>query len=135
MNRLLTAVLAACLGVSLFTACAAAPELDPGVAGNLQTRVATAKQLAANKNFPAALAELQQLGQDVTTAAERGQVSQQRKTRIEASISTIKSDLETAMTPAPQPVPTATPSSGKDGKKQEEDAKKEAENQKDNGKN
>jgi hypothetical protein len=134
-RRLLTSVLAACLGVSLLTACVAAPELDNGVAGKLQARVASAKEFAAQKNFPAALAELQQLGQDVTTAVERGQVSQQRKTRIEAAINTLKSDLESAMTPAPQPAPTANPSSGKDGKKQEEDAKKEAENEKDKGKN
>lgn len=130
MNQLLTSVLAACLGLSLVTACSAAPELDAGVAGNLQDRVAAAKQLAAQQNFPAALTELEQLGQDVTTAAEQGKVSQQRKARIEAAISTIKDDLEAAMTPTPQPpatTPAADPSDTKNQKDQEEDAKKEAE--------
>jgi hypothetical protein len=131
-RRLLTSVLAACLGASLFTACAPSPELDNGVAGKLQTRVAAAKELAAQQNFPAALAELQQLSQDVTAAAAQGQVSQQRKTRIEAAISTITGDLEAAMTPAPRPVPTAPavdPPSNNDGNKHDEDAKKEAEKQ------
>lgn len=130
MNQLLTSILAACLGLSLVTACSAGPELDAGVAGKLQDRVAAAKQLAGQQNFPAALAELDQLGQDVTTAAEQGQVSQQRKARIEAAISTLKDDLEAAMTPTPQPpatTPVADPSDTKNQKDQEEDAKKEAE--------
>jgi ribosomal protein L12E/L44/L45/RPP1/RPP2 len=130
-RRLLTPVLAACLGVSLLTACSAVPELDNGVAGRFQTRVAVAKQLVAQQNFPAALAELQLLNRDVTTAAEQGKVSEQRKARIEAAISTIKNELEAAMTPTPQPVPTAPAADppNSDGKKQEEDAKKEAEKQ------
>ena len=129
-RRLLGSVLAACLAISLVTACSAPPELDAGVAGKLQGRVAAAKQLAAQQNFPAALAELEQLGRDVTSAAEQRQVSQQRKARIEAAISTIKDDLEAAMTPPPQPLPTtpaSDPSDTKNQNDQEEDAKKEAE--------
>lgn len=133
-RRLLPSVLAACLGFSLFTACSAASELENGVAGKLQTRVAAAKQLAAQENFSAALAELQQLSQDVTAAAEQGKVSQQRKARIEAAISTLKSDLASATTSTPQPVPTAPaayPPSKNNGKNQEEDAQKEVEKQQD----
>ncbi|MDQ0819436.1 Asp-tRNA(Asn)/Glu-tRNA(Gln) amidotransferase A subunit family amidase [Arthrobacter sp. V4I6] len=132
-RRALGWVLVACLGFLLFTACSAAPELDKGTAGKFQTRVAAAKQLTAQQNFPAAVTELQQLGQDVTTAAEQGLMSQERKTRIEAAISKVRADVEAAMTPAePQPVPPAPatePPAGNDGKQQEEDAKKEAEKQ------
>lgn len=132
-------VLAVCLGALLLTGCSTAPELDEGAAGELQTRVAAARQLAAQQNFPAALAELQQLGEKVRTAAEQGLMSQERKTRIEASISKVRADLEAAMTPAePQPVssaPAVEPPADNGGKDQEEDAKKEAEKQQEEEKN
>ncbi|WP_258803143.1 hypothetical protein [Pseudarthrobacter sp. NS4] len=128
----LTAVLGACLGVSLLAGCSPAPDLDGAVAGQLQTRVAAAKQLAAAQDFPGALAELEQLNQDVSAAADQGKVSQQRKTRIEAAISTIRNDLETALAPAPQPVPTtpgADPPLTEDEKERAEEAQKEARKQ------
>jgi hypothetical protein len=94
--------------------------------------VAAAKRLAAQQNFPAALAELQQLSEKVRTAEEQGLMSPERKTRIEASISKVRADLETAMAPAePQPATSAPAAEPPDneGKDQKEDAKKEAEKQ------
>ncbi|WP_458114253.1 hypothetical protein M1D88_09370 [Arthrobacter sp. R1-13] len=133
--RTLTAVLAACLGLFLLAGCSAGPDLDGGVAANLQTRVAAAKQSAAEQDYPAALAQLEQLGQEVTAAAGQGKMSGQRKARIEAAISTIRTDLEAAMTPAPAPTtpaPTVSaPESSLTEEQQEalEDAQKEADKQ------
>lgn len=131
-------VLAVCLGALLLTGCSTAPELDEGAAGELQTRVAAAKQLAAQQNFPAAVAELQQLGEKVRTAEEQGMMSQERRTRIEASISKVRADLEAAMTPSePPPVPSAPavePPADNGGKDQKEDTKKEAEKQQEEAK-
>lgn len=119
-------ILAACLGLVLFTSCAGASELDAGTAEGLQARVASAKQLAAQQDFPAALAELQQLGQDVATAAEKGLMSAERKARAEAAISKIRAELEAAQQAAePQPAPSAEPTAAED----QEDAQKEAEKQ------
>ncbi len=122
----------------MFTACSTASDLDQETAGILQNRAATARHLTAEQNFPAALAELQQLNQDVTTAAEQGSMSQERKTRIQAAINTIKADLEAAMTPVPTPsatpAPATEPPAGKNGKEEEDQAKKDAERQKERGK-
>ena len=129
-------VLVACLGALLLNGCSAAPELDKGAAGELQARVAAAKQFAAHKNFAAAMTELQQLDQKVKTAAERGLMSQERKTRIESAIAKVRADLEAARTAA-EPVPStpaAEPSAGKNGKDREEEAKREAEKQQEQGK-
>ncbi|HEU4666779.1 MAG TPA: hypothetical protein VFS79_03880 [Arthrobacter sp.] len=118
---------AAGLALVLFTSCAGASELDAGTAAGLQARVASAKQLTAQQDFPAALAELQQLGQDVATAAEKGLMSQERKSRAEAAINKIRAELEAAQQAAqPQPVPSAEPTADDD---QQEDARKEAEKQ------
>lgn len=119
-------ILAACLGLVLLTSCAGASELDAGTAEGLQARVASAKQLAAQQDFPAALAELQQLDQDVATAAEKGLMSAERKARAEAAISKIRAELEAAQQAAePQPAPSAEPTAAED----QEDAQKEAEKQ------
>ncbi|MEA3550323.1 hypothetical protein [Pseudarthrobacter sp. C1] len=119
-------ILAACLGLVLLTSCAGASELDAGTAEGLQARVASAKQFAAQQDFPAALAELQQLGQDVATAAEKGLMSAARKARAEAAISKIRAELEAAQQAAePQPAPSAEPTAAED----QEDAQKEAEKQ------
>jgi hypothetical protein len=134
-------ILAACLGLVLLTSCAGASELDAGTAEGLQARVASAKQLAAQQDFPAALAELQQLGQDVATAAEKGLMSAERKARAEAAISKIRAELEAAQQAAePQPAPSAEPTAAEDhedaqkeAEKQLEDAKKDAEKGKGKG--
>lgn len=134
-------ILAACLGFVLLTSCAGASELDAGTAEGLQARVASAKQLAAQQDFPAALAELQQLGQDVATAAEKGLMSAERKARAEAAISKIRAELEAAQQAAePQPAPSAEPTAAEDhedaqkeAEKQLEDAKKDAEKGKGKG--
>lgn len=119
-------ILAACLGLVLLTSCAGASELDAGTAEGLQARVASAKQFAAQQDFPTALAELQQLGQDVATAAEKGLMSAERKARAEAAISKIRAELEAAQQAAePQPAPSAEPTAAED----QEDAQKEAEKQ------
>lgn len=119
-------ILAACLGLVLLTSCAGASELDAGTAEGLQARVASAKQFAAQQDFPAALAELQQLRQDVATAAEKGLMSAERKARAEAAISKIRAELEAAQQAAePQPAPSAEPTAAED----QEDAQKEAEKQ------
>lgn len=118
---------AAGLALVLFTSCAGASELDAGTAADLQARVASAKQLTAQQDFPAALAEVQQLGQDVATAAEKGLMSQERKARAEAALSKIRAELEAAQQAAePQPAPSVEPTADDD---QQEDAKKEAEKQ------
>ena len=132
---------AAALALVLLTSCAGASELDAGTAAGLQARVASAKQLTAQQDFPAALAELQQLGQDVATAAEKGLMSQERKARAEAAITKIRAELEAAQQAAePQPVPSAEPTADneeedarKEAEKQLEDAKKEAEKGKGKG--
>ena len=134
-------ILAACLGLVLLTSCAGASELDAGTAEGLQARVASAKQLAAQQDFPAALAELQQLDQDVATAAEKGLMSAERKARAEAAISKIRAELEAAQQAAePQPAPSAEPTAAEDHEdaqkeadKQLEDAKKDAEKGKGKG--
>lgn len=119
-------ILAACLGLVLLTSCAGASEVDAGTAEGLQARVASAKQFAAQQDFPTALAELQQLGQDVATAAEKGLMSAERKARAEAAISKIRAELEAAQQAAePQPAPSAEPTAAED----QEDAQKEAEKQ------
>jgi hypothetical protein len=140
MNRIkLTARIGATgLGLVLLTSCAGTPDLDAGRAGELQARVATAKQLTSRQEFPAALAELQQLGKDVATAAEQGLMSEERRVRAEAAISKIRAELEAAQRAAePQPAPSAEPTAGdhqdEDGEKQPEDSKKEAEKGKGKG--
>lgn len=120
-------ILAFCLGLSLLAGCSAGPDLDSGVAEQLQQRVATAKQHAAQQDFPAALAELQQLEQEVATAAGQGRMSGPRKARIEAAIGSIRNDLEAAMAPAPQP--SATASLTEEQQEEAEEARKEAEEQ------
>ncbi|PNI07321.1 hypothetical protein CXX84_17255 [Arthrobacter sp. AFG7.2] len=138
LHRLLAGVLAALLGTALLAGCSAPRDLDDAVASQLQTRVAAAKQLATAQDFPAALAELQQLNQEVAAASDQGKVSQERKTRIETAISTIRAELEAAVAPAPQPAPSApsAPSAPEpnrplteDERKQQEEAAKEAEKQ------
>lgn len=134
-------ILAACLGLVLLTSCAGASEVDAGTAEGLQARVASAKQFAAQQDFPAALAELQQLRQDVATAAEKGLMSAERKARAEAAISKIRAELEAAQQAAePQPAPSAEPTAAEDQEdaqkeveKQLEDAKKDAEKGKGKG--
>lgn len=95
------------LAAALLAGCAAAPELDEATAGKFQARVASAKQLAADQNFPAALAELDQLSREVREGAEQGAVPPERRSRIESSISKVRTDLEAARSAAqPQPTPT-----------------------------
>ncbi|WP_171027185.1 hypothetical protein [Pseudarthrobacter sp. NamB4] len=132
LRRLLTGFLAAVVAILVLTSCAGQPDLDGGVASQLQQRVATAKQHAAQQDFPTALAELDQLGREVAAAAEQGRMSEQRKNRIEAAIGSIRSELEAAMAPAPEPAPTQdspapAPPEKEDSKKQEEEAKKQEE--------
>jgi len=141
LQRLLTGAVAAGLGISLLTSCSGQPDLDGGVAAQLQTRVAEAKQLAAQQDFAGAQAELDQLSQEVATAAGRGRMSQQRQSRIEAAIGTIRSELEATLAPAapapgpaPAPAPAtdpqvADPRAAEDQREQAEEAAKEAEEQ------
>ncbi|WP_163167359.1 phage regulatory CII family protein [Arthrobacter sp. Alg241-R88] len=128
LRRLLTGVVAAALGVSLLTSCAGQPDLDDAVAAQLQTRVAAAKERAAQQDFPAVLAELGQLSQEVATAAGQGRITQQRRSRIEAAIGTIRRDLEASLAPAPSATAPATaPQLTEDQQEQAEEAQKEAE--------
>ena len=150
LQRLLTGAVAAGLGISLLTSCSGQPDLDGGVAAQLQTRVAEAKQLAAQQDFAGAQAELDQLSQEVATAAGQGRMSEQRQGRIEAAIGTIRSELEATLAPAPPapgpaPAPATDPQvtdpqvaedqreqaedAAKDAEEQREDAQKEAEKQ------
>ncbi|WP_458781197.1 phage regulatory CII family protein [Arthrobacter sp. D3-16] len=130
LRRMLTAAVAGALGMSLLTACAGQPDLDNAVAAQLQTRVAAAKERAAQQDFPAALAELGQLSQEVATAAEQGRMTQQRQNRIEAAIGTIRSDLDASLAPAPSPAAPATaPQLTEDQQEQAEEARKDAEEQ------
>jgi colicin import membrane protein len=126
LRRLLTGVVAAALGMSLLTSCSGQSDLDDAVAAQLQTRVAAAKERAAQQDFPAALAELGQLSQEVATAAEQGRMTQQRRSRIEAAIGTIRSDLEASLAPAPT-APATAPQLTEEQQEQAEEARKEAE--------
>ncbi|MDQ0679785.1 hypothetical protein QFZ30_003167 [Arthrobacter pascens] len=111
----------------LLAGCAGAPELDEQVAGNLQARVAAAKQFAAQQDFGAAVTELEKLGNEVQAAADQGRLSQERQSRIEASIAKLRADLDAAIAAAEPPTPSPTVPSrepqqepGREGK---EDAK------------
>lgn len=118
---------AACVGLLVFTACSGTPELDEGKAAELQSRVAATKQLTAQQDFPAALAELDQLAREVAAAADQGLMSAERKARADAAIGRIRTELEAALAAAkPVPAPSAEPPSRED-KEQAEDAKKKAE--------
>lgn len=97
------------LAAALLAGCAAAPQLEEVTAGRFQARVATAKQLAAEQNFPRALAELDELGREVQAAAEQGDVSPERRSRIESTIGKVRADLEAASA-AVEPAPAPTPS-------------------------
>lgn len=127
LQRIAGAVLAACLSASLLAGCSA-PDLDNGVATQLQQRVAAAKGLAAGQDYQAALAELDQLSGAVATAAGQGRISEPRRTRIDAAISAIRDDLEAALEPAPAP-PAADPPVTEEQQEQEEEAREEAEKQ------
>lgn len=111
------------LAAILLAGCAGAPELDQAAAGNFQSRVATAKQLTAQQDFAGALAELGQLERDVQAAADQGDVSPERRARIESAISKVRADLEAAVVaaePAPAPAtpaPVPSPDGGDGGKK------------------
>lgn len=125
-NRTRGVALAACLGVAVFTGCSAAPDLDDGAARGLQDRVAAARELAAEQDYPGALAAIDQLGQEVATAADQGLMSEERRNRIDAAVNAVKADLEAASAAAtPPPAPAGTPPA--DGKTPQEDAGKEAE--------
>ena len=128
------------LAAVLLAGCAGAPELDEQVAGNLQARVAAAKQFAAQQDFGGAVTELEQLGNEVQAAADQGRLSQERQSRIEASIAKLRADLDAAIAAAEPPTPSPTVPSrepqqepDREGK---EDAKKEGgkEENKGNGK-
>lgn len=114
--------------VVVLTGCSAAPDLDSGAAQGLQERVAAARQLTAEQNYPAALAAIDRLGQDVATAADQGLMSKERRSRIEAAINAVRADLEAATAPATlPPAPASAPPA--DGNTPSEDAAKEAEKQ------
>ncbi|ADX74099.1 hypothetical protein Asphe3_29880 [Pseudarthrobacter phenanthrenivorans Sphe3] len=116
------------LGLVLFTACSGAPALDPGTAAELQQRVSATKQLTAQQDFAAALAELDRLGQDVAAAAGKGLMSPERRASAEAAISKIRAELEAARAAAePQPAPSPEPTADEDRQEQDEDARKDAE--------
>lgn len=118
------------LAAVLLAGCAGAPELDGQVAGNLQARVAAAKQFAAQQDFGGALTELEQLGNEVQAAADQGRLSQERQSRIEASIAKLRADLDAAIAAAEPPTPSPTvpsrePQQEPDREGKEEGAKKE----------
>lgn len=123
------AVTALFLAAVLLAGCAGAPELEEATAGKFQARVATAKQLAAEQNFLDALAELDQLGSDVQAAAEQGDVSAERRSRIESSLLKVRADLEAAQAAAqPEPDPiTATPEPSPEGGDGEQKGKEKEE--------
>lgn len=134
-------VLFLCFTAVLLGGCSVPTELDKEAAAQFSTRVAEARQLTAQQDFPAADAQLQQLEQDVQVAAERGRVSADRQARIESSISKIRASLDVAMVPEPQPAPPeenpaekgaedlrdAQEDARKDAQKDAEDARKDAE--------
>lgn len=118
------------LAAVLLAGCAGAPELDEQVAGKLQARVAAAKQFAAQQDFGGAVTELEQLGNEVQAAADQGRLSQERKSRIEASTAKLRADLDAAIAAAEPPTPSPTvpsrePQQEPDREVKEEDAKKE----------
>jgi Asp-tRNA(Asn)/Glu-tRNA(Gln) amidotransferase A subunit family amidase len=115
------------LAAFLLAGCAGTPELDGEAAGKFQTRVAAATQFAAQQDFGGAVTELEQLGSEVQAAADQGRLSQERQSRIEASIAKVRADLDAAIAAAkPQPSPTVSePQEESDGKGKGEDAKRE----------
>lgn len=118
------------LAAVLLAGCAGVPELDEEAAGKFQARVAAAKQFAAQQEFRGAVAELEQLGNDVQAAGDQGRLSQERQSRIEASIAKVRADLEAAIAaaepPTPGPtVPSVEPQEERGGKGKDEDGKQE----------
>lgn len=125
-NRQARTAMALFLAAVLLAGCAAGPELDEATAGKFQARVASAKQLAADQNFPGALAELDQLSREVGEGAEQGAVSPERRSRIDSSILKVRADLEAARAAAqPKPTPTTAapepPPGGGDGEEKDKD--------------
>jgi hypothetical protein len=96
------------LAAVLLAGCAGQPELDEEVAGKLQARVAAAKQFAAQQEFGGAVTELEHLGNEVQAAADQGRLSQERQSRIEASIAKVRADLDQAIASAEPPTPSPT---------------------------
>lgn len=127
------AAMAVFLAAALLAGCGGASDLDKAVAGKFQVRVAAAKQLAAAQNFTGAVSELDQLSREVQLGLEQGTVSEQRHSRIEASIGKVRADLEAAQVaarsapgpttaaPAPSPEPSPGDREGDKAKKDEEE--------------
>ncbi|WP_457964381.1 hypothetical protein M1E17_22615 [Arthrobacter sp. D1-29] len=117
------------LAAALLAGCAGAPELDEEAAGKFQARVVAAKQLAAEQEFHGAVAELEQLGNEVQAAGDQGRLSQERRSRIEAAIAKVRADLDAAIAAAERPTPSPSVSSAApqedDGKGKDEDGKTE----------
>lgn len=122
-------VLILCLTAVLLGGCSAPTELDKEAAAQFSARVAEARALTAQEDFPAADAELQQLAQDVQAASERGRVSAERKARIESAISKIQASLDEAMIPETPPAPAEedpVDKNAEDLRDEQEDARRDA---------
>lgn len=127
-NRFLRTVTGCMLTAVLLAGCGGATDLDASVAGQFQMRVTAAKQLAAEQNFTGAAAELDQLSGEVQLGVEQRTVSEQRRSRIEASISKVRADLEAAEAaarPDPGPTPAPSPEPSPDEREEEKDRKEE----------
>ena len=84
------------LAVSLAGCGPAAPGLQRDTASHLQELVLGVSQSAAANDHAAALAALENLESDVASAAGSGQVSEDRRRRIMASITAVRADLNAA---------------------------------------
>ena len=96
--RVAAGLAAACLTVTAFSGCAAAPgDLDPQTGRELQARVLAVSTAAANADPAAGLRTLDELVDHLTRAAADGEVSFKRHQSIMKAVGAVRADLRAAM--------------------------------------
>lgn len=94
MMRLLTALVGAALVVALAGCAATAADYPAEVASGLQQQVLGATAAAADSDYEAALARLDELEVAVADALARDSITQARGDSILAAIALVRADLE-----------------------------------------
>jgi len=108
------------LAALLLAGCSAQQaKVSPAAPGSLQERAQSVMQLAKDKDYTGALAEIDSLTDDVRDAGATGELPRQQWLQAEAALAQLRTDLEAltgGVSPASAdntssaPVPSATPS-------------------------
>ena len=93
-TRILTALVMVTLGAVTISGCAAQPELDGSVAGDLQSSVLLVATSAAEDDTASALEQLDALQKELDAAVADGSVAQERATTIQSAIDLVRADLD-----------------------------------------